>query len=438
MRKSLVRLLIASALILPAPLLAQDAGGSGPVPISLDDAVRQAQANSPQTVQAVGASRVANANYKSAIASFLPSISFSQYAGHQQGLYYQGGILIPSPGNWGYNQSYGAQLTLFNGGQNWLDYRSARAALNAADQSQIIQKFTIGFSVKQQYFAVLAAREAVAAANEQLDEAQKQMLVTEARVAGGAMSRADSLSSAVTLGQAKVALATAQGNLVTANTALTRLVGADHEVTAVAADTGMVPTISLDSTALVQLALKGPAVRQAESMVNSNRSAWWASVAAYLPSLGMSYGSGSSWSSPRFVLGGGTKQTSTSLSFYVSYSLFNGFSRESRVISADVNSENAKAQLRDARLAARENIAQYLAQFRTAQTKIELQQLSIESSEQNVAAKDAQYTAGAASLVDVITAQAQLATARQGLIQARLDARTAKAQIEALIGKDIQ
>ena len=438
MRMPLVRLLIASALILPCSAVAQEGGGTGPQPISLQDAVRQAQTNSPTTVQAKGASRNANASYKSAIAAFLPSVSFSQYAGHQQGLYYQGGILIPSPGNWGYNQSYGAGMTLFDGGANFLDYRSAKANLAAADQNQIIQRFAIALSVKQEYFAVLAAREAVAAAAEQLKEAEEQMSVTEARVAGGAMSRADSLSSAVTLGQARVAVATAQGGLLTANSALTRGVGAAHEVTAIASDTALVPSISLDSTSLFDLALRGPAVRQAESQLNSNHSAWWASLAAYLPSLGMQYGSGSSWSTPRFVLGGGTKSTSTSLSFFVSYSIFGGFNRESRVVSADVNRDNAIAQLRDVRLAAHENLAQYLAAFRTAQTKIELQQLSIESGEQNVAAKDAQYRAGAVGLVDVTTAQAALATARQGLIQARLDARTAKAQIEGLIGKDIE
>lgn len=437
MFRPLVRLAVLATLALPVMAAGQDAV-AGAQPISLSAAVQQAQANAPQTVQALGDARVANANYKSAIAAFLPSISFSQYAGHQQGLYYQGGILIPAPGTWGYSQSYGAGITLFNGGANYLDYRSARASLVAADQAQVIEKFTIGLSVKQQYFAVLAAREAVAAAEEQVNEANKQMAVTEARVAGGALSRADSLASAVTVGQARVALATAQGNLITANTSLTRLVGASHEVTATPADTALVPSISLDRAALVQLALKGPAVRKAESQVQANRSAWWASIAAYLPTLGMQYGSGSSWSTPHFVLGGGTKSTSTSLSFYVSYSLFNGFNRETRVVSADVNRDVANAQLRDARLAARENIAQYLSQFGTAQTKIELQRLTIESAEQNVEAKDTQYRAGAVSLVEVLAAQSALATARQGLIQARLDARTAKAQIEALIGRDIE
>lgn len=436
--RSVVVLMVAGLGAVPGAALAQQEAAAGPVPIALDAAVRQAQANSPQTVQARSASRVANANFKTAISAFLPSVGFNQFAGHQQGLYYQGGILIPSPGTWGYSQSYYASLTLFNGGANYLNYRSAKASLDAADQNQVIQQFAIALSVMQQYFAVLASREAEAAAEQQLKEANEQMAVTEAKVAGGAMSRADSLSSAVAVGQARVALVTAQGSLVAANTGLTRLVGGAHEVTAVASDTALIPEISLDSASLAALALDGPAVGQAQHQADANTSAWWASLAAYLPSLGMQYGSGSSWSTPHFVLGGGTKSTSTSLSFFVSYSLFSGFQRESRVISADADRDNARAQLRDARLAARENLAQYLSLFRTAQTRIQLQQLTIESAEENVAAKDAQYRAGAVGLVDVLTAQTALATARQNLIQARLDARTAKAQIEALIGRNLQ
>jgi len=40
--------------------------------------------------------------------------------------------------------------------------------------------------------------------------------------------------------------------------------------------------------------------------------------------------------------------------------------------------------------------------------------------------------------VEVLLAQTALVQARQALIQARLNARTAKAQIEAIIGKDIE
>lgn len=429
--------LVAALSVALVPAAAQNAADGGPQPISLNDAVREAQANSPQMVQATGLSRVATAQYRASAARFLPSVGFQQYAAHLQGVSYQGGVLLQSSGLWSYSQGYGANLTVFDGGQNILDYRAAKASRDAAEQNMIMERFAIALNVKQQYFAVLAAREAVAAAQEQLKEANEQMAVTEAKIAGGAMSRADSLSSAVAVGQAQVAVVTAQGNLVAANTGLTRLVGAPHEVTAVESDTGLVPAIALDSSSLVRLALNGPAVQQAEHQVAANHLSWWASLSAYLPSLSVGYQGGSGWQTPHFILGGGTKSSSTSLSFFVSYSLFDGFQRESRVVQADVNSDNARAQLRDARLAARENIAQYLAQFQTAQTRIALQRLQIESATENVAAKDAQYRAGAVGLVDVLTAQTALAQARQALIQARLDARTAKAQIESIIGKDI-
>ncbi len=436
---------LAIALVLPAlPAAAQDAsgggGGGGPVPISLDEAVQQAQANAPLMMQAVGQTRVASAAYKASIANFLPSLSIYRGAGHQQGSYYLQGNLIPTTGGWGYNQNYQAGIVLFNGGQNVLDYRAARASLDAAQENQIVQRYQIALQVKQQYFAVLAAREGVAAAEQQLKEANEQMAVTDAEFAGGSKSRADSLASAVALALARVGLAKAKGALITGGTQLTRLVGATHEVTATPSDTGLVPKISLDSAQLVQLALHGPAVQQAEHLVSANRSSWWASLAAYLPTLSVGYSSGTSWQSQHFVLGGGgggTRSTSNNLGFGVSYSIFSGFQREQRVVTASVDRDNAAASLRDARLAAREGIAEYLAQFRTAETEIELQQLTIESAEASVAAKDAQYRAGAVQLVDVLTQQTALAQARQALIQARLDARTAKAQIEALIGRDL-
>ena len=48
------------------------------------------------------------------------------------------------------------------------------------------------------------------------------------------------------------------------------------------------------------------------------------------------------------------------------------------------------------------------------------------------------YNIGTALQVDVTTAQAALDQARFQLIQARLNARTAKANIEALIGHDLK
>ncbi len=431
-------LIFLTAFALPAAALAQQPAGAGPRPISLDEAVAQAQANSPITVQAHGSARIADANWKSSVAAFLPSVNVGQSAYHSGGANFFQGSLIPTSADWSYSKGYSLDLTLFDGGARILGYRAARASLSAASQNEIIQRYAVALSVKQQYFAVLAAREAEAAADQQLKEAEAQMAITQAKIAGGSASRADSLNSAVTVGQAKLAVIKAQGSLTTANSALTRLVGGGEELTAIPADTAIVPTISPDSAALVRLALEGPNVRQAEEQAHANHSSRWVALARYLPSLSVSYGYSRYYKSPHFIVGGGSLVNSHALYYSASYSLFDNFRREASVVTADANADNARAGLRDARLAARENLAQYLAQFRTATQTIDLQRLQIEAATENVAAKDAQYRAGAVALVDVLTAQSALATARQELIQARLDARTAKAQIESLLGKNIE
>ena len=49
-----------------------------------------------------------------------------------------------------------------------------------------------------------------------------------------------------------------------------------------------------------------------------------------------------------------------------------------------------------------------------------------------------QYNLGTKQALDVLTVQSQLDNARLSLITARLNARSAKAQIEALIGRDLK
>jgi outer membrane protein len=48
------------------------------------------------------------------------------------------------------------------------------------------------------------------------------------------------------------------------------------------------------------------------------------------------------------------------------------------------------------------------------------------------------YGLGVATLLELVTAQAQLNSARFALIRARRDARIAKANIEALLGRELK
>jgi outer membrane protein len=408
-------------------------------PTSLNEAVRLAQRNSPTTTFARGQTRVSRASVSNSLAQFLPNIFLSTSAQHSAGASYFQGKLVPFAGDpWSYRKGYSANLTLWDWGQRWFTYRAAQSNLTAGSDNEVLQRFTVTLSVKQQYYNVLAARETEAAAQRQLENAETQLKVTSARLQAGAANRLDSLRTAVIVGQARLAIINAQNSLRVANATLTRLAASPVPITAIASDTAEVPTIDVDSATLVRLASEGPAVRQAQSAFGANQAARRASLTAYLPTLTMFYQGGSSKTTQTFAWDGAFPSTSKGYGFTLSYPLFNNFNRELQTTQALVNEDNAEASLRDAKFAARENLATYLATFSAAMQTIELQNLQISAAEEDLRGQQDRYRLGAGTpLLDVINAQNVLDSARLALINARLQARTAKAQIEALIGREL-
>jgi outer membrane protein len=66
-----------------------------------------------------------------------------------------------------------------------------------------------------------------------------------------------------------------------------------------------------------------------------------------------------------------------------------------------------------------------------------VQQASIAAAEEDLRVQQQRYALGVSTLLDLLTSQAQLNQARQALIQARLDGRIARAQLSALVGREL-
>jgi len=183
-------------------------------------------------------------------------------------------------------------------------------------------------------------------------------------------------------------------------------------------------------------------VRQAQANLVAAKAGVKSARTAYLPSVSMSYSYRANQSSEGFETGNlwlltGQNPNSKSLSFNFSYPLFNQLQRETTVIQAEVQERNAEASLRDSRLAAQEELAQAVGDLRLAQERIRIQQQAVLSGEEDLRVQTERYQLGAATLLDVLTSQTTLNQARLSLIQARFDARIARAQIEALIGREL-
>jgi outer membrane protein len=184
------------------------------------------------------------------------------------------------------------------------------------------------------------------------------------------------------------------------------------------------------------MALDGPTIRQLDAQLASFQAARSSAKAAYLPTVtaGFTYGGNGN---AAYGFGNDPFPYQRSVSLSLNYQIFNRFQRENQIATAAINLDNAQAQLRNAKLSAQQTLITQIGLLRNAEEKIKVQQTSVTASQEALRVNQQRYELGAGTMVEVLTSQSNLITARQGLIQARLDYRNARAQIESVIGRDI-
>ena len=444
--QTVVGAVIVGAVMMAAPLGAQALKSEdGARPVSLREAVELAGKNSPAAVSARGLDRNAAAARRQAIGSYVPNVNLSAGSGRTQGTTinnFNGQLTSLSGNPWSYNNGLALNVEVFDGGRRFSEIKRIRATADVADVSAVSARFDASLQVKQQFYAALAARESSAAAKAQLEQAEQQLKASSARLAAGVATKSDSLRSVILVGNARLAVLTAANDLRVANASLTRIAGSAALITASPEDTLDTPLTLPTEDELAVLATDGPAVRLATSNVAVARAARRSQRATYLPTLTMAYNYAFSQNSGGFVgrnllLVGGDNASRQTFNFNIAYQLYNGFSRESQTVQADVALTNTEAQLRDAQLAARENLTSFVRSLENAQARVQVQLQAIAASEEDLRVQQQRYALGASTLLDLLASQTQLNQARQALIQARLDGRIARAQLSALVGREL-
>jgi outer membrane protein len=230
----------------------------------------------------------------------------------------------------------------------------------------------------------------------------------------------------------------ARQGIATADASLTRTIGSIDPVTATEATIGEPVALALDEARIRSLAPEGPAVERAIRRRDAARAAASASWTSYLPSITASYSRTGSGSGSSLDLGTDNLDNyNGSLRLSANLPIFDRLGREESVVRARAALENAEADLRDARLAAQETLARSLGDFKIAAARVEAQSASVEAAEEDLRVQQERYRTGAGTLLDVLTSQTTLYEARLALIQSRYDQRIAKAELEALLGRDL-
>jgi len=421
-----------------------------PKPISLDEALELARRNSPAMISARGQLRTTASAARVAKWAYNPlnNITLSYSSSTGGGAFYNtDGIFQERPATqWGFGQGFGgADLTIWDGGTKLQAIKRTNAQLDAAEINEISQGYTVANQVKTQYYLILRNREALATAEQQLATAQFQMQLARARVENGIAIHSDTLTALGTVLSAENSILNAINSLNNANAQLTRLTASQFEVTAVVSDTTDPAPLSVNDAELYALVDQGPAVRSSEASYHVARITEKSAHAILWPQISASGSFSRSNSEQKssgaffsgYDFGAGPMNYSWGFGLSARYTLFNGFQRENNILSAKVSADNAEANLREARLTARQNLTQQLGQLRTNEKQIAINRHQVLIAEVALATIQRRYEMGVATLLELTTAQQTLITARNNLTNSRFDVRNARAAIEALIGRDL-
>jgi outer membrane protein len=412
-----------------------------PRALTLSEAVELAGRNAVGVVRADGAARSAGAGVRAAWGAFLPSFSLS--AGSNRAIgetgttrVENGQVVIVPQDPWSSSLGASASLVLFEGGRRFFELNQARANRVSAEVDADAARWEASLAAKQAFFDVLAARETQVAAAAQLEQADRQRVVALARTRAKAATRSDSLRAEIQVRSARLAVLEAATARASSDAALARAVGSLEPVTAAAGDTTD-PALALDDAALAALAERAPVVEGASASLDAARQSRRAAWTSYLPTVSASWsrsgtgsGSGPEWDASTLDYSGAWR-----LSF--SLPVFNQFQRESQTLAAEVAVESAEAGLRDARLAARQLLTDGLGAYRAAAYRVASQVATVDAAEEDLRVVSQRYSVGGSTLLDVLASQTQLDQARRDLIRARYDQRIAKAQLEALVGREL-
>jgi outer membrane protein len=412
--------------------------------ITLDEAIRLAQQNSPSALQARGTLRTRSLAVRSAYAAFLPTLNTSVGLSKQ---FFESG-----PQLWSHNNSLSSSITLFDP-LRYYDVGEAKRNLDLAEAAEIQGRYSIALQVKQQFFNALNARESEAAALSALEVALQSYRSAQARVRAGSATTSDSNRALITVGDRRVALLSAQNALRQANVALSRLVGTDFAVQADPSDTLDLGDAVIDSAALVVMVQRGPALEQerarvelAHYSVKSARTRYWPRLSAInISRSGQGVGfygfdddkfdQPPSPSNPRGVDAFSYRTSCCQIS--LSMTLWDNFAREDQFVNAKIAEDNARASLRDQQAGQQQLLAQYIGTLRTTEAQMQVQRLSLAAAEEDLRIIQLRYDLGAATQLEVTTSQDALNRARVSLIDTRYRYRLAKANIESLIGRDL-
>ena len=398
--------------------------------ISLGDAIQRSARLDPDYVRALG--QIENAEWgrrAAMLAFFVPTLDL----GLDETKYSQEFFNPANPANPTSTLVVGrasANYEVFSL-RKFSELSRTKADIASAEAGELEQRFQAALETESSYYDVLVNQELTRVTQERVVRARQGLAVARARVTSGAAVQTDSLQLVLELIRAQVEGLRQRNALNTAQLELGRRVGASSPVDAVPLDTAPAPKLPVSLVEAVRLGLdQGPQYRAARADESSAEAALRSQRGDYLPVLSIG-GLHQRYDTQLFP----GAANITSVTFSLSFPLWNNGQREIEVSRARVNRDVARTIREDLERAVRRDVSSAYDTYETATAAVELARVGVTVAQQNYRMQELRYRSGATTILDLLDAQVSLAEAEAGLVQARYQTRLALARLEAILGR---
>ena len=423
------------------PITAQENSVSGQASLSLQDCIQIALQNKADVRIARDQMRIAGAQRQAAWGAYLPSLSFSLRGSQTEqgvGRRFFSGIEFTAPASRREYYSSGLSLNqpLFTGGRLLnakkyadLNYVQAQVGYEATREQVILD-------VTNAYFEVLRSREFVRVYEQTLESSEAQVELVQERYNLGAVAQSDVFKAQTRAGNDRINLLQQQNTLSLRKRNLNLVMGRDPSAAVVLPDFNYAPPEIPDMEQAKQQALQANRdLAQYQLDVQKSRANLAIARSNLLPSLNAFMGYDRTGFSMQDLYKDFDLNWSYSFGVQVSVPIFNNFQNRTRVDTRRLENSIARQRYQDARLAIEMQAENLIQQLETYREIIALNEINLNSAEEDLRLARERYNIGQATLLDVLDAQAALTNARRILVYTKFDAKTQEAQLEALLGE---
>jgi len=402
-----------------------------PENLSLDQAIDVALTNNPDTRAAWFEARAAEASLGSTRSTLFPEIDLNASLTRSRNAA-QGGRSITL------SNSYGPSLTL-----NYLlfDFGGRHAAIEEARQTLIATSFTqnqtiqnVVLRVEQAYYGYLGAKSLLAAQESTIHERQTSFDSAKARHDAGVATIADVLQAQTALSQAQLNAESIEGNLRDFEGSLATAMGVPPTTHFTTNELASDPPVDTTTGTIDDLIARAEAARPdlaaARANISRSQAAIRAARSAGLPSFSLT----STFASTTFRGAANVTTQPYSAGVSMRFPLFTGWRTQYDVREAR---ELANAAVENARSLEHNVDLQVWTSYygmQTAAQRVKTSRDLLTAAQQSADVARSRYKAGVGSILDLLTAESSLESARAQEVQARADWFLAMAQLAHDVG----